>query len=364
MVPNPRWLTTQDTNTTDLQNSGGGDNIFINTETAIASTISASADALATPFTNSASVSFSSLVDATHTEPPQCFSAWSTAACDCGPLTGSLRVGSGQSSCVVAGATVALQNWATVDADISASPFPSIGALTGQSGSSITVAAESPASLATTTAFAETTSATATGPQATSHNNKGSSLCGDISRQDCIDAFQQYENTLTYYNYTSYVYTGSNAINEWFGGKQGCTAIFSCDSEDDYAAGMDNIETAFENLYNYSDVKKCGSSYLSNGCTVTLNMCDDCVPYIPCFALSASDVQAGRPCYGQFKDGLSRTCELKSVPCRTGICSHSCDCTDKSKPAPFMEPALKLYTCPDVAGLPDAPSGWPFIRGR
>ncbi len=34
---------------------------------------------------------------------------------------------------------------------------------------------------------------------------------------------------------------------------------------------------------------------------------------------------------------------------------HSCSCTDGSTPSPYVDPGVRLYTCPDVSGLPAAP---------
>ena len=67
-----------------------------------------------TSWTDAGDVSFTSLTDTIHTGTPSCFSAVSTSACDCGPLDGTITAGG--SSCVVDGATVTLQNMATVDA--------------------------------------------------------------------------------------------------------------------------------------------------------------------------------------------------------------------------------------------------------
>ncbi|MCJ1279684.1 hypothetical protein MMC21_007508 [Puttea exsequens] len=364
-------------------------------DTATVSMTSGSADPLITPYTDAGVVMFSSLVDTIHTGPPQCFSAWSTAACDCGPLKGTLTVMTGASSCIVEGATVTLQDWATVAPEPIASLSLTDGLQTAtyRTGSATTVLStnsrtESATASSSTkhtsrsiTAAANAVSSSvlatpalpvsiapaaphetpAAGPHETSHNDDGSSACGDINRQSCIDAFQQYNNDITYHTYTSYVASaGDTFINEWLGGTQGCTAKFSCDTDAEYATGMNHVESAFETLYQHSDVNICGTSYLSNGCSVSVDMCNNCVPHIPCFALSASDVRAGRPCFGQFKDGLDRVCKLNSISCgRAGICGRSCSCTDKSEPTPFIEPELKRYTCPDVADLPDPPPGWP-----
>ncbi|KAJ5438853.1 uncharacterized protein N7458_009851 [Penicillium daleae] len=64
----------------------------------------------------------------------------------------------------------------------------------------------------------------------------------------------------------------------------GCSAMFSCK---DYSVGMTGaqIKQSVENMIVTNHVKECGSTYLSNGCQVTLNGCNDCNPSIPCGAL-------------------------------------------------------------------------------
>lgn len=57
------------------------------------------------------------------------------------------------------------------------------------------------------------------------------------------------------------------------------------------------IKTAFDNLYQNDNVKVCGSSYLSNGCHVTVNGCDDCKPDVPCGSLDAENIANSFPCY-------------------------------------------------------------------
>ena len=75
--------------------------------------------------------------------------------------------------------------------------------------------------------------------------------------------------------------------------------MFKCDSDADYAMGMTGaqIKTAFDNLYQNDNVKVCGSSYLSNGCHVTVNGCDDCKPDVPCGSLDAENIANSFPCY-------------------------------------------------------------------
>jgi len=61
-------------------------------------------------------------------------------------------------------------------------------------------------------------------------------------------------------------------------GPEGCAAQFPCDGVAQYSAGMTGaqIKAAFNNLFQNDKVKVCGSSYLSNGCHVTVNGCAGC----------------------------------------------------------------------------------------
>ena len=237
--------------------------------------------------------------------------------------------------------------------------------IAASSASAASVASVSSASVASVIS-ASKASVAAAGPTETSYNNGGSAICGDINRKACQTAFSQYNDANVYTQYSSYVASaGNTAINVIFGpfANQGCTAKFSCDSDAAYAKGMtgQQIKAAFNQLYTHSDVSICGTSDLSNGCRVSVDACNDCLPVIPCQALSPSDVQSGFPCYGQFADGLARTCKYRPIGCgRAGICGHQCSCTDGSSPSAFVEPNTHLYTCPDVAGLPNPPPGWPF----
>ncbi|KAI1130595.1 meiotically up-regulated gene family-domain-containing protein [Nemania abortiva] len=107
-------------------------------------------------------------------------------------------------------------------------------------------------------------------PTQTSSNNHGSSLCGGaVSGDGCRAAYARYDENRVYTAYTSYTYLG---------GLDGCTATFTCNSDAEYAVGMAGwaIIQAFDNLFANDKVKVCGSSYLSNGCHVTVNACSDC----------------------------------------------------------------------------------------
>ena len=136
----------------------------------------------------------------------------------------------------------------------------------------------------------------------TSDNDKGSSLCSSISRATCQDSYGQYNDTYLYKARTSYILaSGVNSVaNELFSSAdEGCAAIWTCQSDAEFAVGMTGaqIKAAFEFLYQDASVEVCGSSYLSNGCHVTANMCDDCEPTVPCGSLSAENIANNYPCY-------------------------------------------------------------------
>ncbi|KAI1326439.1 meiotically up-regulated gene family-domain-containing protein [Xylariaceae sp. FL0255] len=117
-------------------------------------------------------------------------------------------------------------------------------------------------------------------PTQTSSNNKGSSLCGHaITGDDCKSAYMRYDENRVYNAYTSYTFTNEDdPINVILPANDGCTAIFTCDNDADYATGMAGwaIIQAFDNLFANDKVKVCGSAYLSNGCHITANACSDC----------------------------------------------------------------------------------------
>lgn len=138
----------------------------------------------------------------------------------------------------------------------------------------------------------ETTTAvpTSTGPPTptqTSGNDKGSSLCGSLAGA-CKIAYTGYVDDYTYKDYTSYVASSGDAdiINWLFDpfAEDGCAAMFKCD---DYTDGMTGkqIKDAVEYMFENDSVDECGSTYLSNGCHITLNGCSGCEPSVPCDAI-------------------------------------------------------------------------------
>ena len=141
-------------------------------------------------------------------------------------------------------------------------------------------------------------------PSQISSNDKGSSLCSLINGTTCRTAYSQYNNTYLYQARTWYILpSGADPLaNGLFSSaKNGCAAIFGCRSGTDYAVGMTGarIKAAFDNLFqNPNDhVAICGSSYLNNGCHVTVNECENCEPAVPCGSLSAEDTARDYPCY-------------------------------------------------------------------
>ncbi|KAL9130764.1 MAG: hypothetical protein Q9175_006939 [Cornicularia normoerica] len=101
---------------------------------------------------------------------------------------------------------------------------------------SLAAASASSASAAVASANIVSASLAANSPQETSYNHEGSSLCGDISKKDCLDAFEQYVDAITYYNHTAYIASaGDTIINTLLGGRQGCTAKTTCNSSEEAA---------------------------------------------------------------------------------------------------------------------------------
>ncbi|KAH8678326.1 hypothetical protein BX600DRAFT_545929 [Xylariales sp. PMI_506] len=117
-------------------------------------------------------------------------------------------------------------------------------------------------------------------PLQTASNPDGSSLCESaISGDDCKAAYSRYDENRVYTAYTSYTYTNAeDAINIVLGADDGCAAIFTCDTDADYAVGMAGwaIIQAFDYMYANDGVDTCGSAYFDNGCHITANACSDC----------------------------------------------------------------------------------------
>ena len=134
-----------------------------------------------------------------------------------------------------------------------------------------------------------------------SNNDKGSSKCGSLSGMTCRSAYSQFNSTFLYKTQTSYILPSgvdSTSNGLFQSADSGCVALWTCDSEAEYAVGMTGaqIKAAFDYLYQVDGIQICGSSYLSNGCYVTTNRCVDCVPSVPCGSLSAEDIANKYPC--------------------------------------------------------------------
>lgn len=135
----------------------------------------------------------------------------------------------------------------------------------------------------------------------TSSNDKGSSLCSSLNSATCQIAYSQYNDTYLYKSRASYILPSgvNSAANTLFSSADnGCTAVFSCHSDAEYAVGMTGaqIKAAFDFLYQNDHVRICGSSYWSNGCHVTVNACENCEPVVPCGSLSAENIAIKYPC--------------------------------------------------------------------
>lgn len=135
----------------------------------------------------------------------------------------------------------------------------------------------------------------------TSSNDKGSSLCSSLNSATCQIAYSQYNDTYLYKSRASYILpsgVNSAANTLFFSADNGCTAVFSCHSDAEYAVGMTGaqIKAAFDFLYQNDHVRICGSSYWSNGCHVTVNACENCEPVVPCGSLGAENIAIQYPC--------------------------------------------------------------------
>ena len=223
---------------------------------------------------------------------------------------------------------------------------PTAGSCPVNSAYSASVVAASEAAYSSSVAAAQ--------PTQTASDNHGSALCASIGGGTCKAAYAYYNDNFLYQEYTSYIQNAGNsdAINLIFGANDGCCAKFTC-SDDGYKKGMTGaqIKSAFDNLFKNDGVSTCGTSQLSNGCSVSVDGCDDCQPTVPCDALPLSSLQNGYPCVGtRPPDGLDRTCKVKTVyggGRASIVLSRTCDCTDGSSPQPFVQG--QEYVCPDEA---------------
>ncbi|OQD80182.1 hypothetical protein PENANT_c038G10160 [Penicillium antarcticum] len=112
-------------------------------------------------------------------------------------------------------------------------------------------------------------------PTQTDVNNKGSSQCSSVD-DACQRAYEQFEDDTVYSGFASYtakIQSGMVMVATF--GQAGCVAQYKCD---DYGFGMTGrqIKDAIEYMKDNDGVKKCGTTYLSNSCHVTLNYCTSC----------------------------------------------------------------------------------------
>ncbi|KAM5383716.1 hypothetical protein ACJZ2D_001705 [Fusarium nematophilum] len=126
-------------------------------------------------------------------------------------------------------------------------------------------------------------------------NHDGSAICASISKDTCLSAAQRYVDDVIYHQYTSAVWpddTGKDIANaifpiagpiveDFFGINYGCTVIWTCDNDDAFSRGMTGkqIKDSMLNIYNLNGAKGCGSTYLDNGCHITVNGCNNCRDY-------------------------------------------------------------------------------------
>ncbi|KAF7547422.1 hypothetical protein G7Z17_g7743 [Cylindrodendrum hubeiense] len=123
-------------------------------------------------------------------------------------------------------------------------------------------------------------------------NHDGSSICASISKDTCLSAASRYVDDVVYHQYTSAVWPDASGedianaifpiagpiIEDFFGINYGCTVIWTCDNDDAFSQGMTGkqIKDSMLNIYNLNGAKGCGSTYLYNGCHVTVNGCNNC----------------------------------------------------------------------------------------
>ncbi|RSL61888.1 hypothetical protein CEP54_006026 [Fusarium duplospermum] len=123
-------------------------------------------------------------------------------------------------------------------------------------------------------------------------DHDGSAICRSISKDTCLLAASRYVDDIVYHQYTSAVWpddTGKDianmifpiagpAIEDFFGINYGCTVIWTCDNDDAFSRGMTGkqIKDSMLNIYNLNGAKGCGSTYLNNGCHITVNGCNNC----------------------------------------------------------------------------------------
>ncbi|KAJ6002069.1 hypothetical protein N7522_007296 [Penicillium canescens] len=112
-------------------------------------------------------------------------------------------------------------------------------------------------------------------PTQTDANNKGSSQCKSVD-DACQRAYEQFEDDTVYSDFASYtakIQSGMVMVATF--GQAGCVAQYKCD---DYGFGMTGrqIKDAVEYMKDNDGVEKCGTTYLSNSCHVTLNYCTSC----------------------------------------------------------------------------------------
>ncbi|KAL5356474.1 meiotically up-regulated gene family-domain-containing protein [Aspergillus floccosus] len=112
-------------------------------------------------------------------------------------------------------------------------------------------------------------------PTEISGNNKGSGICQSTG-DACDRAYHQFDDDRLYTSYAAYAAEVDTMVLQGLTfGKGRCIAQFECE---DYGAGMTGkqIKDAVEHLKEAHDAGKCGNTYLSNTCHITLNYCTDC----------------------------------------------------------------------------------------
>ncbi|KAJ5371851.1 hypothetical protein N7517_003857 [Penicillium concentricum] len=111
----------------------------------------------------------------------------------------------------------------------------------------------------------------AASPTQISSNHDGSGPCNKV-QDSCDKAYGKYVDDTIYSSYTSYTWSGSLMVAS--NGQAGCAAMFTCDN-DNYGFGMTGrqIKAAVNYMKEHDGVDKCGTTYLSNSCHITLDAC-------------------------------------------------------------------------------------------
>ena len=194
----------------------------------------------------------------------------------------------------------------TISAVSAASAASFIGASSIFAASAASAESASRASSISAASASAVSASAASFPSQIASDQGSSSLCKSLGgNSTCVSAYHLYNPQFNYTRYTSYVDTVDGFKGEWLG--WGCAAMFKCTTTEAYAKGMtgQQILNAFTYLYAEDGIGVCGSTYMANGCYLTVNACDSCESSIPCDALPGQyqPPNGGVGCY--YEDGTT-----------------------------------------------------------